>query len=214
MADGLGAVLGRGTTGIVLRRTHADVEYVLMRGGREVDRQGWGGSPGEPRLLAQATGRPAPNAARLLDAHGSPAEVVQHAVVALGLPTEVPALLDGAGAAAGLRVEAKGIAGGFYASVRGDFSGPRGQRWAVRPLAAAGRHPSGWVPGGQPPGRAAQRGRSLDRPDGDGDLPGVWRLLTGVLCALGLLSCLWNVRPPRRSDPDPVSPPRERTPTG
>ena len=53
MVDGAEG-LGRKTVGLVLRRTHADLEYVLMVGGRETDRHRWGVVSGTPSLLAQA----------------------------------------------------------------------------------------------------------------------------------------------------------------
>ena len=89
-----------------------------------------------------ATGRSDAHTTHLLGLHGSSDQVLQHDVVALGLPPEVPALPDGAEPQGGQRVEGRGIAGGFYASVRGDFVAPAGSgglldRWwrlsATRP---------------------------------------------------------------------------------
>ncbi len=46
------------------------------------------------------------------------------------------------------------------------------------------------------------------------DLSGAWRLGTGVFCAIGLASCLWDARPPREGRQDETHTPAERAPTG
>ena len=126
----LAPVLGRGSTALVLRRTHADLEYVLLRGGTEVDRHRWGVALGDPKVLAEATGRPQDHVAYLHGVTGNPDEVAAHLVQALGLPPEVPALLAGA-PVAGEHVPGLGTVGGFRASVSGRYEAPPGTRGVV-----------------------------------------------------------------------------------
>jgi hypothetical protein len=121
----LTSVLGRRSVALVLRQTHADLEYVLLRGGKEVDRHRWGVAPGNPRLLAEATARPEHDVTDLHGVVGAPPEIAAHLVQALGLPPEVPALLAG-GPVAGERVAGQGALGGIRSSVRGDFAPPPG----------------------------------------------------------------------------------------
>ena len=200
VADDLSAVVGRRTTGLVLRRAHADVEYVLLRGATEVDRHRWGLAPGDATLLAASTARPESHTSYLLGLAGPPAEVLAHAVQALGLPPEVPALLEGA-EVPGQRVESRGIVGGFRASVRGDFVPPPGTGNAVERYQRLSRIRPGWF-------RALNAFGVL--------LCGwsLWFLLTpphyvhgwtlgvaAVLSGVGLINCLLDTRPPRRSAP-------------
>lgn len=214
VADDLSAVVGRRTTGLVLRRTHADVEYVLLRGATEVGRHCWGIAPGDPRSLAEATGRPEPHTSYLLGVTGSPAEVLAHAVQALGLPSEVPALLDGASVTTGQRVEAKGIVRGFGASVRGDFAPPSGTGGAIDRYRELGRTRPGWF-------RAVNAAATVvyglvlwALVMWRGDMPDWQFVLFSTLCGLGLINAVWDTRPPRRGQAvaEPVD--RERTPTG
>ena len=121
----LSPTLGSGCVALVLHRTHADLEYVLLRGGKEVGRHTWGVAPGDPRLLAEATGRPLDHVTYLHGVVDEPGEIAAHAVQALGLPWEVPDLLAGR-EVAGERVIGRGIAGGFRASVSGAYDPPPG----------------------------------------------------------------------------------------
>jgi predicted Zn-dependent peptidase len=123
----LASVLGRGSTALLLRRTHADLEYVLLRGGAEVSRHRWGVEPADPQLLAQATGRPEHHVRYLHGVVGTPEEIAAHAVQALGLPVEVPALLAGE-QVAGEHVPALGTLGGTRAMVQGRYDPPPGTR--------------------------------------------------------------------------------------
>lgn len=211
VADDLSAVVGRRTTGLVLRRAHADVEYVLLRGAKAVDQHRWGVAPGDARLLAEATGRPETHTSYLLGFTGSPEEVLAHAVQALGLPPEVPALLDGTAGTTGQRVEARGIVRGFGASVRGDFGPPEGTGHALDRYRQLSRTRPGWF-------RAVNAAAAVvyglvlwALVEWRGEMPD-WRFaIFAVLCGLGLLNALWDMRPPRRgqqttpvADPEPV----------
>ncbi|TYP85953.1 insulinase family protein [Blastococcus xanthinilyticus] len=211
VADDLSAVLGRGTTGLVLRRSHVDVGYVLLRGAKEVDRHGWGASPGNPQLLARATGRPDAHTAHLLGVVGTTDEILQHVVLALGLPLEVPALMAGAEPTRAERVEGQGIAGAFRASVRGDFVGPEGSGGPVDRWMRLTHTRPGWYRAANACGAllaAAVLYALVTVPDlldgGFGEIA-VW-----VLAGSGLVNCLWETRPPRR--PGPAGPTVEDRP--
>ncbi|RBY87170.1 hypothetical protein DQ244_17755 [Blastococcus sp. TBT05-19] len=211
VADDLATVLGRKTTGLVLRRSHVDVGYVLLRGAKVVGRHDWGGTVGDPALLARATERPEAHTAYLLQVTGTPDEVVGHAVTALGLPPEVPALLRGEEPAGAERVEGQGIAGAFRASVRGDFAPPAGTGGPMDEWARLGRTRPGWYRAVNVLGAllcAAGIWFLVTVPDlFDG---GVWEVVVWVLCVSGLLNCLWESRPPTRSRAED----REKSPTG
>jgi predicted Zn-dependent peptidase len=215
VADELSAVVGRQTTGLVLRRTHADLEYVLLRGAKVVDHHRWNVAPGDPLVLAQGTGRPLEQTSYLLGIMGTPDEVVAHAVQALGLPAEVPALLAGAPVETGERVEARGIVGGFRASVRGDFDPPAGTGSGVDRYRRLSRTRPGWF-------RLANAAAVVVfglyiwglvelreyLPD--------WRFYLFVaLGVLGALNSLWDTRPPsRRPTGAPADTQLEPTSTG
>jgi predicted Zn-dependent peptidase len=211
-ADELADVVGRNAVGLILRRTHADLEYVLLRGRRETDRHRWGVAPGKPELLAQATWRTEAQVAPLLGATGDPEEILDRFVTVLGLPSEVPELLAGRVVPGLQRFEGLGIAGGFRASVRGDFVPPAGSGSALdayRRLSAA--RPL-WY-------RAVNALGALVA----GAL--LWLMITfvgvragnivpTVMCALGLLTCLWDTRPPRRRTRVHEESSSELTPSG
>jgi hypothetical protein len=206
-------VLGR-TTVLLVRQGHADLEYVLLRGGREVDRHRWGAAPGDSRLLAEATGRPEPAVDAVLRVTEPPGETLARFMDLLGLPPELPDLLAGRTVDTAHRVDGLGIAGGFRASVRGDFDPPADQ--------------AGWMYG--------WRRLSKTRPpwyrltNAAGALLaalGLWLLLTlpdlwpasvrwGLVgfAAIGLLSCLWDVRPPARRPPADEPRAADLTPSG
>jgi predicted Zn-dependent peptidase len=209
-AAGLSAAVGRGTIGLLLRRTHVDVEYVLLRGGQVVDAHRWAGAPGDALLLARATGRPEADTARLLGLHGPPEEVLGHVVATLGLPLEVPALLDGAPPVEGRRVEGRGLAGGLRASVRGDFLAPEGSGGALDSWLRLSRDRPGWYRGLNALGAlvcvAVLAAVLAGVPDGTS------RVVVGVVSTAGLLSFLWEARPARR--PDREAPVRGLTPAG
>ncbi|WP_324273992.1 hypothetical protein [Blastococcus brunescens] len=198
----------------MLRRTHVEVEYVLLRGAKPVDRHQWGVTAGDPKLLAEAVDRPESHTSYLLGVAGSPVEVIAHAVQALGLPQEVPGLLDGA-PATGQRVESRGILGGVRASVRGDFAPPEGTGHALDRYMRLSRTRPRWF-------RAVNAAAAVVYGLvvwglvmwGEG-LPD-WRfVLFAVLCGLGLANALWDTRPPRRPKDDaPEALRREPTPTG
>ena len=209
----LASVLGRGSTALVLRRTHADLEYVLLRGGTEVDRHRWGVASGDPHVLAEAAGRPAHHIAYLHGVIGDPDEIAAHTAQALGLPPEVPALLAGL-PVAGEHVPALGIRGGLRASVAGRYDPPPGTRGIVPWWENLMRLRPAWF-------RALHALVAV--------LCGiaVWllfradlglhgRLLHTVtgLAIVGLLYAVWNVRPPQRDEPAEVRRPADVTPSG
>lgn len=211
----LSAPLGRGTVALALRQTHADLEYVLFRGRKEIARHRWGIAPADPRLLAEAALRPEESIVRLHSAAGSPRDIAEEAVAALGLPAQVPALLAGEAAVGGQRIDGAGALGGFRASMRGDFVPEPGKGTALERYQELARRRPGWF-------RAANAGAALFygvllwllisfRDD-----LGTWRAgIFAVLTAVGLLNALWDTRPPRRpADPDPVAAQADRTPTG
>jgi predicted Zn-dependent peptidase len=215
VADQLSAVVGRSTTGLVLRRTHADLEYVLLRGAKVVDHHRSSVAPGDALLLAQATGRPQAHTSYLLGVTGTPDEVVGHVVQALGLPAEVPALLDGAPVEGGQRVEARGIVGGFRASVRGEFEPPPGTGHGLDRYRELSRRRPRWF-------RLANVGAVVllglylwglvalreYLPD--------WRFYLFMgLGVIGLLNSIWDSRPPRRRPAAPsAEAPLQSTSTG
>lgn len=215
VADDLSAVVGRLTTGLVLRRTHADLEYVLLRGAKVVDHHRSNVAPGDPLVLAQATGRPEAHTSYLLGVTGTPDEVAAHAVQALGLPAEVPALLEGVPLEVGERVEARGIVGGFRASVRGEFEPPPGTGHALDRYRELSRRRPGWfrlanvaavvVFGLYLWGLVALREYLPD-----------WRFyLFFGLGVIGALNSIWDSRPPRRRPADaPAEARLESTSTG
>lgn len=211
----LSAPLGRGTVALALRQTHADLEYVLFRGRKEIARHRWGIAPADPRLLAEAALRPEESIVRLHSAAGSPRDIAEEAVAALGLPAQVPALLAGEAAVGGQRIDGAGALGGFRASMRGDFVPEPGKGTALERYQELARRRPGWF-------RAANAGAALFygvllwllisfRDD-----LGTWRAgIFAVLMGVGLLNALWDTRPPRRpADPDPVAAQADRTPTG
>ncbi|MFW3169421.1 hypothetical protein [Geodermatophilus sp. CPCC 206100] len=219
--DGIGTALDRAVTlagaagfqtvGIVLRRDLADLEYVLLRGGREVDRHRWGVSSGDPRLLAEATGRPLSAVADVLADEGEPAEVLDRFVALLELPAVVPALLDGQDVPAD-RVDGLGMASGLRAALRGDYAAPRGSgTWVDRWARLSWTRP-GWY-------RAAQAAAALVfalcavgllAVDG----LGWWADVLGWVSVLLALGSLWDVRPPRREPAPGDQRPEVPTPTG
>ncbi|HEY0403074.1 MAG TPA: hypothetical protein VGD09_13730 [Blastococcus sp.] len=209
----LAPVLGRGSTALVLRRTHADLEYVLLRGGREVDRHRWGVAPGDPKLLADATGRREHHVAYLHGVTGDPEEIVAHVVQALGLPPEVPALLAAA-PVVGEYVPGLGALGGFRASVRGEFDPPPGTRGIVPWWENLMRVRPAWF-------------RALHAVAAALCGIAVWLLFTtdlGLhdrllhtvtgLAIIGLAYSVWNVRPPRGKEPAAQRPHAEGSPSG
>lgn len=214
VADVLSAVVGRRTTGLVLRRAHADVEYVLLRGATEVDRHRWGLVPGDPTLLAEATGRPESHTSYLLGLVGPPAEVLAHAVQALGLPVEVPGMLDGAPATSGQRVEAKGIVRGFGASVRGDFVPPPGTGNPLERYQRLSRIRPGWFRAVNAVAAVVYGLVLWALVMWRGDMSDWLFVLLAVLCGLSLLNAVWDARPSRRRQEVPEATERRRTPTG
>jgi hypothetical protein len=221
VADDLSAVLGRSTTGLVLRRAHVDVGYVLLRGAKQLDRHDWGMANGDPQLLARATGRPEDHATYLLGVTGTPEEVLQHAVVALGLPPETAALLGGEAPAAAERVEGHGIAGAFRASVRGDFVAPAGTGGVMDGWLRLSRDRPGWYRSVNAFGALLAGLGLFFLATGDDVFGGGWqRTVAWVLCGSGFASCLWETRPPRRhlaAESSPAEPPGaepERAPIG
>ena len=220
VADDLSAVLGRGTTGLVLRRTHVDVGYVLLRGAAEIDRHEWGVTSGDPQLLARATGRPEDHTGYLLGVAGTPDEIVQHAVVALGLPPETPALLRREEPVAAERVEGRGVAGAFRASVRGDFVAPAGTGGLLDGWMRLSRDRPAWYRAVNAVGALLAAAGLLLLVTADDPLGGGWaETAAWVLCVSGLASSLWETRAPGRPPADapaaaPAAADREPTPAG
>ncbi|MDT0277289.1 insulinase family protein [Blastococcus goldschmidtiae] len=216
----LTAAPGRSPVSLVLRQTHADLEYVLYRGYKEIARHRWGIAPADPRLLAEAVQRAEESVSRLHRAGGTPRDIAEEAVAALGLPPQVPALLAGEPAVGGQRVEGAGAFGGFKASLRGDFVPEQGKRTRLeryqrlahrrppwfRALNAAGVLVYGLLVWGLVSWREHLDGWQF------------WLLL--ALCGASLLNAVWDARPLRRpagTDPAGTGPaPSEpgRTPTG
>ncbi len=193
-AASLGALTPRATA-LVLRRGHAELGYVLYRGGREVDRHRWGVLDGNPHLLATAIGRPLHDVARVLADTGAPDDVLARFAGLLGLGAPVagalPDLLAGRAVEGLQRVEGRGLARGVRAAVRGDFAPPPGQGGLVDRWARLGRARPGWY-------------RALNAVVGLALAPLAWVLLAGgrvapgVLVALLAAGSLAEVRPPRR----------------
>ncbi|SFO88404.1 Predicted Zn-dependent peptidase [Geodermatophilus dictyosporus] len=206
----LGAA-GPRTTALVLRRSHADLEYVLYRGGREVDRHRWGVSPGDPDLLARATGRPVHAVAGVLADTGAPEAVLARFAALLGLagrPAGVlPDLLAGRAVEGLERVEGRGAVQGLRAAVRGDFAPPPGTGGALERYARLGRTRPAWY-------RAVNAVTGLVLALVAWVLLADGRVALGVLAALLAVCSLAEVRPPRRDAGPPGSPPAAVTPTG
>ncbi|WP_167760493.1 insulinase family protein [Blastococcus sp. CT_GayMR16] len=213
----LTAVLGRRSVALVLRRTHADLAYVLLRGGTEIARHQWGVTPGDPRPLAEATGRPDHHITYLHGVIGTPDEVAAHAVQALALPPEVPALLAGA-PVAGEHVVGRGALGGFRASVRGEFDPPPGTTGGIAQWERLNRDRPPWY-------RIANGASAVVCAvllvllfAGSHGLQGrLFGTLTGLVI-IGLLGSLWGTLPPRRRGVDPQQAaqraPADVTPSG
>ncbi len=198
VAEGIG---GR-PVALILRQGHADLEYLLLAKGRELDRHIWESRPGDPRVLADAVGRDPQELAEVLAASGSPSEVLARFVPAVGLPDQVPGLLAGREVPGAEQVTGQGFVGGLRAAVRGDYAPAPGSgswldRWAqvsrdrppwyraVNAVEAVGFGLLAWY-------LVASAG---------GDLVG-WRgALAGGLALLAL-ACLWDTRPPRRVGPE------------
>ena len=206
---------GRGAVALVLRQTHADLEYVLYRGWKEITRHRWGIAPADHRLLAEAVQRPQEAVARLHGAAGTPHDIAEEAVAVLGLPAQVPALLAGEAAVGGQRIEGAGALGGFRASMRGDFVPEQGKGNPLeRYQRLAGRRPP-WFRALNAAGVVVYGLLLWALLAWREDLDGwrFWVLL--VLCVASLLNAVWDARPPRRpAEPDPVPPEPDRSPTG
>ncbi len=192
--------VGRRTTALVLRQSHADLGYQLLRGAEVVDQHLWGLTPGDAAQLAEATGRHEPDMVALLGLQGAPAEIVPHAVAGLGLPAQVHALLaDPSSPVDGLRVEGRGIAGGARASFRGDFLPAAETVHGLDRYRALSRSRPGWF-------RAANAAAAMVYAliawgviawREHLDSWQVWVPL--VLCVLSLPEAVLNTRPPHRS---------------
>jgi len=204
IAEGTG---GRPTV-LVLRQGHADLQYVLLRGSRELDRHVWGATSGDPALLAEATARAESDLRPVLSAEGSPADALARFGTVLGLPTEVPDLLAGRAVPTAEEVVGQGLVGGLRAAVRGDYAPPPGEgSWVDRWLHLARRRP-GWY-------------RALNAVEAvlfavlawvllratDGDLVS-WRGGLALVAGLLALGCLYDTRPLRAAGDS-----RERTAT-
>ena len=200
----LAPVLGRGSTALVLHRTHADLGYVLLRGGVEAGRHRWGVGSGDPQLLAEATGRPEHHVAYLHGVVGTPDEIAAHAVQALGLPVEVPALLAGE-QVPGEHVPALGTVGGARAMVQGRYDPPPGARWTLPWWQSLTQTRPRWF-------RVLHAGLAAVC------AVALWVVLTvdlGLhdrlqhtvvgLPLVGVLYSVWQVRPPTRVTPDSPS---------
>jgi hypothetical protein len=207
------AVLGRRSVALVLRRAHADLQYVLFRGGTELDRHRWGIAPGDPALLAEATGRPGHHVTYLHGVAGTPEETAGHVVQALGLPPEVRALLAGA-PVGGEHVPGRGALGGFRASVGGAYDPPPGTTGLIHRWERVSRARPAWF-------RVLNAAAAmlcalglwllLAEPN---DLHGRLFLTVTGLAILGLLTSSWNVRPPAREEPAAERPYAEVSPSG
>jgi hypothetical protein len=102
--------------------------------------------------------------------------------------------------------------GGFRATVRGDFVPPPGTGNAMDGWRRLSATRPGWYRAVNALG-AVLSGLIL------------WALVTvvglnggtavpAVMCVIGLLSCLWDTRPPRRPEPAAEEPPASVTPSG
>ena len=206
----LGAMSPR-TTALVLRRSHADLEYVLFRGGREVDRHRWGVSAGDPHLLADATGRTVHEVAGVLADPGAPGAVLARFADLLGvggrLAGALPDLLAGRPVEGLARVEGQGAVRGLRAAVRGDFAPPPGEGGLLDRYARLGRARPAWY-------------RAVNAVAGVVLALATWALLTdgrvalAVPAALLALCSLAEVRPPRRAGRSHEPPGAAVAPTG
>jgi hypothetical protein len=188
---------------------------VLYRSGKEIGRHRWGVAPGDPALLAAATGRRDDQVASLHALLDPPEVVLQHVIAVLGLPPQVADLVAGNRPEGLEPVAGRGIGGGFVASVRGDFepppadSGLRG-RWRslrrTRPAWFRVLHALGAVLIGLLLWVVA----TSDLFDGD-PFRRVWCLVLGTI---GLLTCLARIRPPDRPGAGAERLPQDVTPTG
>ena len=207
VVDDLSATIGRRTVALVLRQVHTDLEYVLFRSGTEVGRHRWGVAPGDVALLAEATGRPPEHVAHLLALPDPPEVVVQHVVLALGVPPETAEVLAG-GRPAGLQpAAARGIAGGFVASVRGDFLPPDGSQGPLDRYTQLRRTRPPWfralnVLGALVSALIVWVVLATDVFDGDP----VWATVVVLMAGSGVLSCLVDCRPPRASAEEAPTP--------
>jgi hypothetical protein len=207
------AVLGWRSIALVLRRGHADLEYVLFRGGTELDRHRWGIAPGDPSLLAEVTGRPEHHVTYLHGVTETPEETAGHVVQALGLPPEVRGVLAGA-PVTGEYVAGRGALGGFRASVGGAYDPPPGTTGLIHRWEQLSRARPAWF-------RALNAAAAvlcavglwvlLAEPN---DLHGrLLRTVAGV-AILGLLTSSWHVRPPRREESAAERPTAELSSSG
>ncbi|GAB4080160.1 insulinase family protein [Modestobacter muralis] len=189
----LAGVAGRRTVALLLRQGHADVDYVLLRAGVEVDRHRWGGAPGDAALLAELTDVPEEVLAGVLAADGTPDEVVARVVTALGLPGEVVDLLAGRDVATVERVAGRGALAGFRSAMRGDSAPPPGSgNWADRWFALSNSRP-GWYRAANAVSAVALAVLTVRLLTVDGELTG-WRIAGAVVCAGLLFSSLRDVR--------------------
>ena len=207
-------VVGRHTVGLVLRRTHADLEYVQLCGARVIDRHRWGVVQGTASKLAEATWRPEADLAAVLGDTGDPAEILDRFVAVLGLPPGVPDLLAGRPTEGTQRFEGLGLMGGMRANARGDYLPPAGRGHALDAWRRLSATRPAWY-------------RAVNALGAVVSAAVLWLLLTVVglsgstavptaMCVLTVLSCLWDTRPPRRvsSLPPAQQPDEELTPSG
>ncbi len=200
---GIAGYLGRRSTTLVLRQEHADLEYTLLRGGTVLERHRWAAAPGDAAVLAGATGGDPERLRALLASSGTAQEVVGEVVAVLGLPAEVPDLLAGREVPTARRVQGLGVVAGFRAAVRGDHAPPPGTGSRLDRWAALSRNRPGWY-------RALSAlcavlcGVALwvlaATPAGPGGWVGA--ALAG-LAGVGLVSSLFDVRPPPRRPATP-----------
>ncbi|MFP5371927.1 MAG: hypothetical protein ACLGI3_14430, partial [Actinomycetes bacterium] len=194
VAEGVG---GRPVV-LVLRQGHADLDYVLLARGRELDRHTWGSRPGDPRVLADAVGRDPQELAEVLAATGGPPELLARFVAAVGLPEQVPGLLAGHEVPGAEQVTGQGIVGGIRAAVRGDFAPPPGSgSWVDRWMQVSRSRPAWYriVNAVEAVGFGVLAWYLLESA---GDLSS-WRGVLALVAGLYALACLWDTRPPRRA---------------
>ena len=215
VVDDLSSTVGRKTVALVLRRTHADLAYVLYRSGKEIGRHRWGVAHGDPALLAEATGRRDDQVAYLHALIDPPETVLQHAITLLGLPPQVADLVGGERPEGLQRVAGRGIAGGFVASVRGDFEQPADESGLLGRWKGYSRTRPAWfralnVAGVLLIGLLLWFVATSDVFDGDP----ARRVFCLVMGTIGLLTCLSRVRPPARPEAPEAEREKAATPTG
>lgn len=216
IVEDLSPTIGRGTVAMVLRRSHADLEYVLLQGAKEIGRHRWGVTAGDPTVLAGAAARSVEQTAWLHSLVGEPTDILPHVVGVLGLPPQVPALLAGEPAEGLERAEGLGLMGGFRVSVRGEYERSTVTTGLLGRWNAARRTRPAWfrvlhAAGAVVFGLLLWLVLTSDSLFAGDEFRRVW---VSVMLAIGVVTSLMRVRPPDRPDAEEERVPQDVTPTG